>query len=176
MMTNNDIFMATKKSTKKAEEQKTAHSTQVGVAVGLTAAAVAAAGAYFLYGSKSADKNRKTVKSWMLKAKAEVLEHLEDAKKMSREEFEQVVAGVAATYTGAKSVTKTDIAGFASEMMGHWDQLEGVVGKKKTAPKKKTTTKKTTTKTVAKKTSAKKAAPKKKTTAKKTTAKKVTKK
>jgi len=167
--------MATKKTTKKTEEKKTAQSTQVGVAVGLTAAAVAAAGAYFLYGSKSADKNRKTVKSWILKAKAEVLEHLEDAKKMSREEFEQVVAGVAATYTGAKSVTKTDIAGFASEMMGHWDQLEGVVGSKKKAAPKKTTAKKTTTKTTAKKTTAKKAAPKK-TVTKKTTTKKATKK
>ena len=52
---------------------------KVGLGIGLTAAAVAAAGAYFLYGSKDANKNRKTVKSWMLKAKAEVLEQLEKA-------------------------------------------------------------------------------------------------
>ena len=38
---------------------------------------MAAAGTYFLYGSKDAKKNRKAVKSWALKAKAEVLEALE---------------------------------------------------------------------------------------------------
>lgn len=143
---------------KKETKKELSTTQQVGIGIGLTAAAVAAAGAYFLYGSENADKNRKTVKSWMLKAKAEVLEHLEDAKKMSREEFEQVVAGVAATYTGAKAASKKDIAGFASEMMDHWDTLEGVVNKtkKKAAPKKKAV--------------AKKSAPKKK-TAKKTTKK-----
>jgi len=163
--------MATKKTTtkkavtKSKTEKADASSAQVSVAVGLTAAAVAAAGAYFLYGSKHAEKNRTTVRSWMLKAKAEVLEQLEDAKKMSREEFESVVAGVASAYTGAKSVSKADLAGFAGEMMEHWDKLEGVVGaKKKSESKKKATAKKKTT--------AKKAAPKKKVAAKKTTTKK----
>lgn len=157
--------MAAKKKSKK----EVSTSQQVGIGIGLTAAAVAAAGAYFLYGSENAAKNRKTVKSWMLKAKAEVLEHLEDAKKMSREEFEEVVAGVVATYAGAKSATKKDLKGFAEEMMDHWDKLEGSVAKKKKAAKK-------TTKSVAKaaaKGAAKGAA---KEVAKKVTKKKTTKK
>lgn len=144
---------AKKKSTKK----ELSTSQQVGIGVGLTAAAVAAAGAYFLYGSDNAEKNRKTVKSWMLKAKADVLEHLEDAKKMSREEFEALVAGAASTYAKTKKATKKDIASFATEMMEHWDQLEKTVVKKKAAPKKSAT----------KKAPAKKAAPKKKPAAKK---------
>ena len=65
--------MATKKNAKAATKKN------VGIGVGLTAAAVAAAGAYFLYGSKNAAQNRTKVKSWMLKAKAEVLEKLEQA-------------------------------------------------------------------------------------------------
>src|SRR4051812_38556819 len=41
---------------------------------GLTAAAI---GAYYLYGHKDSKKHRAKVKSWMLKAKGEVLEELE---------------------------------------------------------------------------------------------------
>jgi len=169
--------MATKKSkttTKaKAKSKDLSPSQQVGIGVGLTAAAVAAAGAYFLYGSDKAEKNRATVKSWALKAKADVLEHLEDAKKMTRAEFEQVVAGVATTYASAKSATKKDVAGFATEMMQHWDKLEGSVAKKKTAAKKST---KSVAKTAAKgaATGAAKAVVKK--AVKKTTTKKTTKK
>ena len=54
-------------------------------AVGLGLAAItaaAAAGAYFLYGKDGA-KNLKKIKSWSLKAKAEVLEKLEKAKDIS---------------------------------------------------------------------------------------------
>lgn len=127
---------------KKQPKQPLSTKQQVGIGVGLTAAAVAAAGAYFLYGSERAPKNRAAVKSWALKAKAEVLEHLEDAKKMTREEFEQVVAGVATTYAGVKSATKKDLKGFSEEMMTHWDKLESSVAKKKKAAVKELATKK----------------------------------
>jgi hypothetical protein len=46
-----------------------------GIAAGVAAAAL---GAYFLYGSKDAKKNRAKVKGWMLKARGEVLEQLEN--------------------------------------------------------------------------------------------------
>jgi peptidyl-tRNA hydrolase len=83
--------MATKKTktTKKKKELTT--EQKIGVGVGLTAAAVAAAGAYFLYGSEKAAKNRKAVKSWALKAKAEILEKLEDAKEMTAQEYEELI-------------------------------------------------------------------------------------
>lgn len=119
--------MPKKKDTELTPNQK------IAAGVGLTAAAVAAAGAYFLYGSKDADKNRKTVKSWALKAKAEVLEKMEEAKKMSQEEYEQVVQAVAGTYAGVKGATKKDIGEFAAEMKEHWDVIEGFAGKKKKA-------------------------------------------
>ena len=150
-----------KSKTKTTKSKELSSSQQVGIGIGLTAAAVAAAGAYFLYGSETADKNRKTVKSWMLKAKAEVLEQLEDTKKMSREEFQEIVAGVASTYAGVKAASKKDVSGFATEMMQHWDKLEGAMTKvsKKVAPKK-TATKKPVAKKPAAKKPAKKAAKK----------------
>ena len=39
------------------------NAQKLGIGVGLTTAAVAAVGAYFLYGSKDAPQNRKKVKS-----------------------------------------------------------------------------------------------------------------
>jgi 6-phosphogluconolactonase (cycloisomerase 2 family) len=121
---------------------------KVSVGVGLTAAAVAAAGAYFLYGSKNAAKNRKAVKSWMLKAKAEVLEKLEEAKEMSQEEFQEVVNNVAGAYSAVKSASKAEVKAFKDEMLESWKAIEKTAKPKKAAAKK----------AVAKKAPAKKAA------------------
>lgn len=139
---------------KKKEELSPVEKLEIGV--GLTAAAVTAAGAYFLYGSKNAAKNRKTVKSWALKAKAEVLESLEDAKEMTEDEYHDVINAVAGTYEGLKNATKGDIREFKSEMKEHWQAIEKVAKPKKKMAKKAT---KKTAKKVAKK--AVKKAPKK---------------
>ncbi len=122
------------------KEQKKAVMTpaqKVSVGVGLTAAAVAAAGAYFLYGSKNAAKNRKAVKSWALKAKAEVLEKLEDAKEMTREEYEELVGTVVGTYAGVKNASKAELKSFKDEMVDHWKAIERTAKPKKKAPAKK---------------------------------------
>lgn len=160
--------MAAKKKTAKQKELSTEQKVAAGV--GLTAAAVAAAGAYFLYGSSNAAKNRKTVKSWALKAKAEVLEKLEEAKEMTQDEYEELIAAVAGTYQGVKGATKKDLKEFASEMQDHWKTIEKV-GK----TKKKQVTKAVKQVTKKAKATTKKAASKHKPAAKKTT-KKTTKK
>ncbi len=118
--------MADKKQKGLSDKEK------LSIGVGLTAAAVAAAGAYFLAGSKNAAKNRKIVKSWMLKAKAEVLEGLEKAEQMSQAEYEALIEQVGAAYAGLESASKTDIAGFKKEMKEHWQKIA-----KSAAPKKK---------------------------------------
>lgn len=94
------------------------------VGVGLTAAAVAAAGAYFLYGSKNAPKNRKVVKSWALKAKGEVLEALEKAEAMTEKEYRSLVDLIAGTYSIVQGSTKGEIADFKREMKDHWAKIE----------------------------------------------------
>jgi hypothetical protein len=135
------------------KKQEMTAADKIGVGVGLTAAAVAAAGAYFLYGSKSAAKNRKAVKSWMLKAKAEVLEKLEDAKEMSQEEYEELIKAVAGTYAELKSASRPEIKQFKEEMLEHWRAIERVAKPKKKAAKKsvKKAAKKTPAKKVVKK-------------------------
>lgn len=159
--------MATKKKKEISPTQK------VEIAVGITAAAVAAAGAYFLYGSKHAEQNRKKVKSWMLKAKAEVLDTLEKAQHMSKEEYEQLIEGVAVTYSSMKDASKGDINAFKNEMKDYWQHIEKK-GKKMAMEAVKKAAKKTTKKAAKKAT--KKAAKKTTKKAAKKTAKKTTKK
>ncbi len=137
-------------------------SQKLGLGVGLTAAAVAAAGAYFLYGSDQAPQNRKKVKGWMLKAKGEVLEALEKAEQMTETEFQTVVDGVLKTYNKAQTLSKKDLKDFKAEMSDNWSGLlKSGVAKVMTAEQ------------MAKKVMAKKAAPKK-ATAKKPATKKAT--
>ncbi|MEY3784473.1 MAG: hypothetical protein RLZZ230_795 [Candidatus Parcubacteria bacterium] len=122
--------MAQKKQTEMTSAQK------ISVGVGLTAAAVAAASTYFLYGSKSAAKNRKAVKSWMLKAKAEVLEKLEDAKEMTQDDYENMINTVATVYSELKTASRADIKSFKDEMKDHWKAIEKVAAPKKKVAKK----------------------------------------
>lgn len=146
----------------KKKEKELTSSQKISLGVGLTAAAVAAAGTYFLYGSKNAGKNRKAVKSWTLKAKAEVLEKLEDAKEMTQEEYLELINSVAGAYAGLKTASKVDINTFKSEMKEHWKQIEKAAGKKaKTAKKTARKAVNKTAKKVAKKTAPKKTAKKK---------------
>jgi len=105
--------------------KKTAVSkTSVGIGVGVTAALLSAAGAYFLYGSKDADKNRKKVKSWMLKAKAEVLEGIETAKDMSKEDYEKLVDTSVKAYSKIKTASAEEALQLAKELKSHWKNLE----------------------------------------------------
>jgi soluble cytochrome b562 len=151
--------MATKSEGKKPAATGAAKKNHaVAAGVGLGAAAVAAAGAFFLYGSKNAAKNRKQVKSWALKAKAEVLEKLEDASEMTQAEYDQLIKSVSGAYAGAKNASKKDIIEFSKEMKDHWKQIE-----KAAAPLKKTA--KTASKTAKKE--VKEAVKEVKTTAKK---------
>ena len=59
---------------------KSSHKMAIGV--GIAALAAAAAGAYYLYGSDKSAKNRKHIKSWMLKMKAEVMDKISVKKRM----------------------------------------------------------------------------------------------
>lgn len=111
--------MATKKSSKTG----LSNGEMVGIGVALSAAAMAAAGTYFLYGSPNAAKNRKKVKSWSLKAKGEVLEAMEKAGKMTAEEYQAVVDGIVAGYAQMKSASKADLSDFKKEMMANWQKL-----------------------------------------------------
>lgn len=141
---------------KKVVKKGLSTGEKLGIGFGLTAAAVTAAGAYFLYGSKQAAQNRKKVKGWMLKAKGEVLEALEKAEAITEEEFKELVETASKTYGTVKSATAGEVKDFQKEMAEHWKKLEKSKAIKKiaqTIP----VAKKAPAKTVAKKAPAKKA-------------------
>ena len=149
---------------KKAKTSLTS-AQKVGIGFGLTAAAVTAAGAYFLYGSKQSTQNRKKVKGWVLKAKGEVLEALEKAEAITEAEYKALVEAASGAYGTVKNATAGEVKDFKKEMGEHWNKLQ-----KNTAMKKivknaqvvaKNVAKKVVSKMPAKKVAAKKALAKK---------------
>jgi len=156
----NHKIMATKKTTSKTTKKTLSPTQKAGIGFGLTAAAATVAGAYFLYGSKQASQNRKKVKSWALKAKAEVLEGLEKAEQLSEAEYKNLVENATKIYGTVKNASKTEVGEFKKEMLGHWNDLQ-----KSSAVKKLVSA--TPVKTTAKRAPAKKATSAKKAPAKK---------
>ncbi len=147
---------------KKIAQKGLSAGSKVGLGIGLTAAAVAAAGAYFLIGSKNASQNRKKVKGWTLKAKGEVLEALEKAQEITAEEYNELVHTAVSAYGTVKEASKGDIKDFKAEMLEHWNKLQKNKIVKKLGEKgKKVVSKKTVTTPPSKQKSAPKKAVKK---------------
>ena len=105
--------------------------TEKGVLVGAGVAALAAAvaGGYYLYGSNNAAKHRKQVKSWMLKAKAEVLEQIESLPEVTEEIYKRVVSEVVGRYKDLKNVQGVEIKELNDELESHWGNIKKEIGK-----------------------------------------------
>ena len=106
-------------------------------ATGLAALA-AAAGAYYFYGSPKAAKNRKVMKAWAVKAKGEVMEHLEQMKAMSQKGYRQTVDDVIAKYKKLEKANPKELELLKRELHGHWKNISKHLPKAPTAkPQKK---------------------------------------
>ena len=98
---------------------------EVGAAgLGLAALAAAAAGTYFLYGSKNASKNRKKIKGWMLKAKGEVLQEMEHMKDMSESRYHDTIDAMSERYKMLKHVDKKELNHLVKELKSHWKHIK----------------------------------------------------
>jgi hypothetical protein len=93
------------------------------IGVGVTALAAAIAGTYFMYGSKNAAKNRRQVKSWMLKAKGEVMEKIENLSDLSEEMYQKIVQEEANKYGALKNIEKNEVSEFVEELKSHWKDI-----------------------------------------------------
>ena len=99
--------------------------SSLGSEIGLAAAALAGiAGAYFLYGSKDAPKNRKKVSGWVVKAKGEVLERLEKLKEIGEQDYHSVVDTVVSKYQALKKGEPEQIAELVKELKGYWSKIQ----------------------------------------------------
>lgn len=126
-------------------------------------ATAAIAGAVFLYKTEKGKKSRKKIKGWMLKAKGEVLEKIEQAQDFSEATYEKTVDSVMAKYAKLKTVENEEIEPLLKELKGYWKDIkkELMNGKKAVKKSVKKTTKKVTKKAGAAKKAVKKAPAKK---------------
>jgi hypothetical protein len=117
-------------------------STQTAVvgAAGLAAAAAAAAGAFWLYGAKNAPKHRKLARSWMLKARAEVLDAVEKLQDVDKSTYLAIVDEVVSRYTKSAGATTAEMSQLVKDLRGAWSHMQSVT--KKPAKKAKTAVKK----------------------------------
>lgn len=119
-------------ATKKAKETTGITGGQkLGIGVGVTATMLAAVGGYFLYGAKNAKTNRNKIGSWMLKAKAEVLEGIENVKELTEEDYDKLVDDVMNGYKAARTASVRELSEFAAEMKGNWKKIKAAGPAKK---------------------------------------------
>ena len=111
-------------------------SSNIGAKLGLAGLAVAGiAAGYFLYGKDGA-KNRKAIKTWTLRAKADVLEKLEKAKEVSEDTFQSVVDEISTKYgSKVKDISPEDVALFAKDLKKHWKDIKSTLTPKVVAKK-----------------------------------------
>jgi uncharacterized protein HemX len=111
------------KTTKKKAAPKKESGIGAGSVLALAGAAMAAiAGGVYFYGKNSA-KNKRELKSWMLRAKADILDKVGKAKDMKEEKYAEVVDVVMKKYQKAKDIKNTEIAELATELKSHWKEI-----------------------------------------------------
>lgn len=93
------------------------------IEVGLGLAAVAALGAYFLYGKNGA-LNRDKVSGWMLRMKGEVLEKVEEIKELNEAEYHKIVDEVSAHYAKLGKVGAGELAHMTKDLKSAWAHLK----------------------------------------------------
>lgn len=105
-------------------------------------AIVAAAGAYFLYGTKAGAAQRKKIRGWTLKAKGEVLERLEQLREINETAYQDIVDKVTSRYQTMKNIDSQELQAFVQDLKSSWQHIQkSVKGKSskpaKSSPKKK---------------------------------------
>ncbi len=77
-----------------------------------------------MYGAKDAKKHRKLAKSWMLKARAEMMELVEKAQDIDKETYMQLAGEVAKRYAGVAGVTAAESARLVKDLKSGWAYLQ----------------------------------------------------
>lgn len=108
---------------------KKENNAPIAAAAGVAAAAAAAAaGAYWLYGAKDAKKHRKLARSWMLKARAEMMDLVEKAQDIDRDTYMQLAGKVAKRYGAAAGVTAAESKKLVNDLKAGWAYMQAQKG------------------------------------------------
>lgn len=106
---------------KKTTKKKSSSNVGKAVAVGAGVAALSAV-AYLLMGPNG-KKNRKAVKAWTVKMKAEVAEKIEDMKEVTAPIYEKIVNQVADKYKKVKNIDSKDVEAEINSLKKHWKDM-----------------------------------------------------
>ncbi len=97
------------------------------IAVGVASLAAAAAGAYWLYGATNAAKHRKVAKSWMLKARAEVMDAVEKVEDLNKAAYFAIVDKVMEKYSELHKGSP-ELRTMEKELKAAWSHIHAAVG------------------------------------------------
>lgn len=112
-------------------EKKMGTGKKIGLGVGMvTAAALAGAAGYYLYGKDGA-KHRKQVKTLAAKAHAEVLKRAKKLSSITKADYHTIVDAVEQELSAIKSIDKKDMQAVARDLKTHWNQIEKTARAKK---------------------------------------------
>jgi hypothetical protein len=89
---------------------------------GIGMAALAAAGAYFIYGKKGS-RNRERIAGWALQLKGEVLEKMEKLKDLDQEGYCKLVDKTAERYGRVKRVSASDLKNIIADLKNAWKHI-----------------------------------------------------
>ena len=92
--------------------------------MGLGILAASFAGAYYLYGTKDGAKKKAKIKGWMLKAKGEVLEKLENLKDVNEDIYYGLVTNVINKYQSVKNIDKGELEELGADLKKHWKNIK----------------------------------------------------
>ncbi len=130
--------------------KETTKKATLGIA-GATMAA--AAGAYYLYGSKKAAAHRRAVNAWMRRAEREIVHEAKRLKNAAYTDatIKKVINHVAQRYEAARDLNPDDVKNFVSAVQKSWSnagsavqrRLEGVASRGQKSTRSRRTTKTT---------------------------------
>jgi hypothetical protein len=99
-------------------------TTAIGIgAAGVAAAAAAAAGAYWLYGAKNSAQHRRMAKSWMLKARAEVMDAVEKMQEIDKTTYLAIVDNIMKRYAKL-GITSQEMAQMMRDFKAAWVHVQ----------------------------------------------------
>lgn len=104
--------------------KKKTGTNKVAVGMGVGMLAALSAGAYYLYGTKEGAKKRTKMRGWVLKAKGEVMEKLENLKVVNEETYHEVVANVVKKYRGIKNIDPKEVEALVADLKKHWKNIK----------------------------------------------------
>ena len=106
---------------------KKVNKNNLAMELGIAAMAATVAGAYYLYGSTKGPARRKTLRSWTVKMKGEVMEEIENMKVLSEDLYNSAINKISNKYSQLKNIDQKELQTVAKQLKGHWKDIKKTI-------------------------------------------------